>query len=410
MSAEPSILRRGAGITLAQALHGGAISAPRRRQVRHPWFTSPSYLGSAEQWVATVDVGMVDEEVPIYRATIAEQKANGNPWENNPLTGKQFFSASVFAQSETTVAAQTLDLPLYLAPSITLSFRAIGFDGDPQFPVPEYFLQKGAANPPPQPSGDDLLSGNTAAVLQSTPAPKNLRLLRVCDIWVHMPRLALTSSVDLNPAGALTGQATVIQTLGVRSPSATDTLQVMAGTFVPSTVTIDPLSNDYEEPNYDELLISQVFLLSAPNAPVGSAANGSWQPYVRHALFEQLSYVPTFFHAPNLDIENLTIPPLAAGAGTLIISSFDSQIANASGTAADVLAASSLAGTWFTPTGGGHSANLPTTTPAQPSTGLNKAAALNALAAQAAAAQRATLLEPAFPWQAIAFTPSLLTP
>jgi hypothetical protein len=262
------------------------------------------------------------------------------------------------------------------------------------------------AKTPQQPSLDDLLDG-TADVSQTPTPPAGLRLLRACDFWLHQPRVALTSDVVLNPAGYLTGQATVLQTLGVQLPDPNDRLQVIAGTFVPDTQAIDPLSSDYEEPTFDEILISTVYLLSPLGTAPGSEPDQTWTPYVRHSLFWNLLWAQPPFHAPVVGTDGLDIPPLAAGAGTLVISSFNAQINNLTQQMLNILEAASLAGTFWTPTGGGHEVNAPVS-PAPVKAGPNLAANRAAARAAAVAAQRAVQLDPDFPYGARGFDLSLL--
>ncbi len=221
-------MQAGAGMTLASSLLGDALSARPSPRWKHPWFTQPFWSPSAGRWVATIVPGFVNEQAPIYRATVEEQKTAGNPWDINPLTGKQFFSDPIFAQPTITNSTRTVDLPLYLNPAIPMDFRGIGFDGDPSNDVPQFFIDLGAARAPKQPSAQDVLNGNPQQP-DATP-PKNLRLLRACDFWVHQPRLALTSELTLQP-GPATGISNVTQTLGIASPAASDVLRVFQGTF-----------------------------------------------------------------------------------------------------------------------------------------------------------------------------------
>jgi len=187
------------------------ISAPPPRKWRHPWWTTPAWSPEAQQWVATVEPGFVNGNAPVLRATVAEQQAAGNPWEINPLTGKQFFSDPIFGNQPGAISTKTVDLPLYLSPAIPLTWRPIGFDGDPNAGVPQYFLNLGAAKAPPQQDQlAALISGNEAP--PAAPPPPNLRLLRACDLWIHQPRLGLTSTVTILGDLAL-GTGNVVQQL-----------------------------------------------------------------------------------------------------------------------------------------------------------------------------------------------------
>jgi hypothetical protein len=402
----------GRGLTLTATRLGEVMSSLRSAKWKHPWFTRPAWSPAAQQWVATVNPGFVNGQAPIYRATIQEQQTLGNPWEINPLTGEQFFSASVFTQPAVTVATQTVDLPLYLNPAIPLDFYAIGFDGDINAGVPQFFLNLGAAKAVRQPSAEDQLL-NDAQPVDATP-PANLRLLRACDIWLHQPRLGLTSTVLLQPGVALlTGQSSVVQTLGVASPAASDVLRVFQGAFTASTAStagIDPLSNDYTEPTFDEILVSTVYLLSPPNTPVGSDPDGTWSPYVRHNLFWNLNWAQPPFRQLFGDPGTSLIPPLAAGAAQLVINFLASSLNDATQNALNILTAHSLAGYFWTPTGGGHDATFAALAAAQaPQTGPDRKANLAAQQAAIQAQQRATQLDPDFPYRALPFPTALLS-
>ncbi|EDY16675.1 hypothetical protein CfE428DRAFT_5788 [Chthoniobacter flavus Ellin428] len=398
----PSLTRPAANSALALSELGEAIAARPSNQFKHPWFTTPSWSGSAQQWVATVQPGFVNEACPIYRATVAEQQAVGNPWEINPLTGEPFFSASVFNSQQSTLNSQlSVDLPLYLTPAIALNFYGIGWDGDGNAGVPDFFVQLGAARLPAGKSVD------------TAPPPDNLRLLRACDIWLHQPRSGLTSSVDLNPSGFITGQGSVQQTLSIASPAPSDVLRVLAGTFQPidQTAAIDPLSGDYTEPNFDELLISTVYLLSPPNTPIGTEPDGSWTPYVRHNLFWNLQWAQPFFQPISNDPGTPFIPPLAGGVAQIAIGFLASSINDAAQQALNILQGHSMAGSFWTITGGGIDGNFAPLANAQavaaklgPDKLQNAAAKATTAAAQVAAVQ----LDPNFPYRGVGFNTALL--
>ena len=402
MSAIPHQLRAGNGTTTREALGGQAISlAANRAGWKHPWQITPAWQAGAGHWAAVVKPGFVNEQAPVVRTRQDEQKQDGRNFGLNPLTGRKFFSDPIFNHGPTVQPAQqVIDIPLYLSPAINLSFRAVGFDGGTS-DVPQFFLDRGAAQAPSvnleSPSGD-------------TARPAGLRLLRACDVWLHMPRLALTSDVTLAP-GPATGISNVTQTLSVRSAAPGDVLQVQAGTWVPPNASFDPLTFQYDEPNFDELLIGTVFLLSPPGLAEGSTPDGTWTWYVRHELFWNLNYQPGELVPLNSDPAIPFIPPLAAGAAQLVINFLGASLNDATTQALNILTAHSLAGTWWTPTGGGSSAAFPPDAQiaSLPATGLDKNARLAAQRAAAAAARRAQQLDPDFPYRAISFPSSLLS-
>lgn len=374
-----------------------------RRRWRHPWSVAPVWNARTQSWVAAVKTGFVNGQCPIWRTTVVEQENSGQDFGINPLTGKPFFSDNPpFAQAAT--RTKQIDVPLYLTPAIPLSWRALGFDGVDASAVPRFFLDRGAAEKPQSASGDD-----EAAVESQTTAevPRGLRLLRACDLWIHQPRLALTSSIETHP-GPVTGISNVSQTLSLRSAAPGDTLRVMSGTLR-EIAGIDPLARVYEEPAYDELLIATVFLLSPPNAALGSEPDGTWQPFVRHHLFWNLNHVVPWFRQYGGDPAIPFIPPLAAGAATLVTNYLVASINDILQDALNLVTSHSMAGTFYTPTGGGHDAVLPEPAPSATNTGLNKKARLASQATAAARARTQSKLDPDYPFRAEPFDPALLT-
>jgi hypothetical protein len=402
--------RAGARTALTHSLLGEALSARGSGRFKHPWFTTPAWSPSANRWMATVNPGFVNEQTLVFRATVEEQQTAGNPWENNPLTGKPFFSDSVFSKPVAEKKTRAVDLPLYLEPTIPLDFRGVGFDGDPTAPVPQFFLDLGVAKAPRQPSPEDLLDGLSNPTDSAPPA--DLRLLRACDLWLHQPRLALTSDITLQP-GPATGISNVTQTLGLRSPAPNDALRILQGTFTPFTSFrggIDPLAGDYEEPAYDELLISTVYLLSPPNVPLGSEPDPTWRPYVRHHLFWNLNWAQPGFR-PLPDDPNVPfIPPLAGGAAQLVINFLTASLNDMTQQSLNILTGHSMAGHFWTPTGGGKDATFAVLAAAQKvKSGPDRQANRTAQIAAEQTAKRIAQLDPGFPYNAQPFPTSLLS-
>ena len=117
--------------------------------------------------------------------------------------------------------------------------------------------------------------------------------------------------------------------------------------------------SDYTEPTWDELLISTVYLLSPPNTPLGSDPDATWQPFARHNLFWNLNWAqPEFKPARRRLRARPFIPPLAAGAATLVINSQVASLNDATQNALNIILGSSLAGSFWTPTGGGSDATF----------------------------------------------------
>lgn len=139
--------------------------------------------------------------------------------------------------------------------------------------------------------------------------------------------------------------------------------------------------------------------------------DGTWAPFVRHNLFWNLQYVPKRFQAFTTDSGTPYIPPLAAGAAQLI-NFLTASLNDLTQQALNILTAHSMAGTFYTLTGGGHSAQFPI--PAETEStgdqvGLDKAARLTNARLRLARQQRAERLDPLFPYRAEPFDPVLFT-
>jgi len=181
---------------------------------------------------------------------------------------------------------------------------------------------------------------------------------------------------------------------------------------------IDPLTGDYTSPNFDEILIGTVYLLSPPNAEPYSAPNASWQPFVRHSLFWNLFWAqPEFRPGSNQatdafgELAQLT-SVLGAGSGSIAVNFITASLNDGYQAASNMIAANSMAGSFWTPTGGGSTSLFPPDPP-MPVTppsghGFDRnglIAAQTAAAARALAAQR---LDPAFPFTGMQFNTALL--
>jgi hypothetical protein len=399
--------QQGRGLTSAQSQLGQTISSRRRGKWRHPWETQAIWLPAARQWVATMEPGFVNATSPIVRTTIEAQKIGGKDFGTNPLTGRKYFSASVFSQPTREEARRQIEVPLYLSPVIPMAWRALGFDGPPGSTVPEYFRNRGAADAPQR---GNPLSEDFDPLAVAEP-PRGLRLLRVCDLILHQPRLALTSQIALLD-GPATGFSNVTQTLSVRSIAVGDVLRVYPGTFTPPAPQIDGLAGGllglYEEETWDERLAARVYLLSPPNTPPGSEPDGTWQAFVKHGLFWNLNYATPTLRILDSDPGLPFIPPLAAGAAQLVINFLTASINDATRQALNILAAHSMAGTFWTPTGGGSTAAFPDVPVAESAGGLDKAKRLQRERIADAARKNSQKLDPAFPFVAMPFDSQLL--
>ncbi len=409
-------MQAGRNTTLRESPIGRSVSDARTpAKWAHPWTTSASYGPGG--WFAQVKPGFVNHECPVVRTTQREQDRLGGGFRRDlsrvitaTSGGAEIARAAALSAGGSRSGARgstgPIDIPLYMSPALPLSFRAVGSDGSPQFPVPKFFADRGVAEPPEALTAEALEAGDLSSI-DPRNVPANRRLLRACDVWLHQPRLALTSDITLHD-GPATGISNVRQTLSLRSAAPGDVLRVQSGTFR-ALEGIDALGRVYEEPNYDELPIATVYLLSGPGAENGSEPDGTWQPFVRHNLFWNLNYQTPWFRQYGGDPTIPFLPPLAGGAATLITNFLVASLNDALQDALNLVTSHSMAGTFYTPTCGGHHAALPAATSSASTAGLDKTARIAADSQAKARARREGRLDPDYPFLAEPFDPALLT-
>ncbi len=397
-------LRSGRGTTMREALGGQSVEMDVRNTWRHPWQVTPLFLGGPRHWVCTIKPGFVNQQCPIWRTSVQSEKADGRDYGINPLSGEKFFSSFVF-KNTVPGGNEVVDIPLYLDPAIPMQWRALGWDSAGSEGVPAFFRDRGV-----QPSA---VSGLTADGLPQdltdklTP-PKGLRLLRVCDLWLHQPRAALTSKVLVLP-GFATGGFTLHQTLGIKPADPGDALQIMAGEFDELQVPpIDAVADNYEEFPWDELLLARVYVLSPPDVKIGSEPDATWTPFVEHHLFWNLMYRNTPFVPPVPSPNAPFVLLLAGGAAQPIINYLTSSINDGLLRVFNVTRGASLAGHFWTATGGGSLVSVPPPVPPAPlRNGLDKGATIAARQLTARDRVLTASLDPGFPYRAISIDPTI---
>jgi len=384
-------LREGVGTRITRTQWGQCISM-QGATWHHPWFTAAYWWPAQKQWVAVVRPGFLNGRAPCVSTTAERMKST--PSFLAPITAwdgaADIAQAAQLATDDEYAALgpnTQIYVPLYRNPLLTLSFRELGgVDG----PIPKYFTRRGVTAD----SGRRVVSG---------------------DVVLHQPRLALTSQISY-PTDLVLGSSIVTQTLGERAPASNDTLKVVAMPQINPPENYDPGTGDlvrsYEEQTWDELLIATVFLVSPPHAT--GNPDGSWIPAVQHALFWNLHWTqPRLQPIPSAAIPgslSASFSVLAGGAGQLVINSLVASINDMTNEAINITVANSMAGTFWTPTGGGSDSTFPTaTTATTDSFGLAKDARNKAKRA-AAIASGALIdsLDPTFPYKAVPFALSLL--
>lgn len=423
MTAAPQI-RPSHNTRLEQNTLGRSLSMQRGRAWRHPWFTMAQWLPQKKAWAAFVVAGFVNGFAPMVRTTAGDlREARGT-----------FFGQLVDARTGAAEIAQlallavggaddaglpdntALDVPLYQNPPIGLNeWRNIGWDG--AGPVPQFFQDRGVSKPQKAIDSANAETGLSINTADLTP-PKGNRLLRACDIFLHQPRTALTSTITVSPDGGMvTGLSAVNQTLGFRAAADNDKLKIQTGTFSSAQIKLsftgatNLMASDYEEKNWDEILISTVYLLSPPDAPLDAKPDATWQAFAKHNLFWNLLWAqPAVQPVFNLDIFRGIIglvSVLGGGAGLGAVNFIAASINDATQGAYNVLQAQSLEGSFWTPTGGGTTSAWPVTVAAPAKPTLDKAAD-SAAKAKAAAAKIPRQLDPGFPYEGKKFNSSLI--
>ncbi len=382
-------LRAGDGARLVRNPTGQAVSM-QGADWHHPWFTKAYFWPSQNEWVAVVRPGFVNGRCPSVLTTADRMKAT--PTFLAPITAwdgaADIAQAARLAEETEKVDGKTkLYVPLYRNPLLSLPYRELGLDA----PIPLYFVRRGVVE-------------------------MNRRVVS-SDIVLHQPRTALTSQIDF-PVDYILGTSIVTQTLSERTPAPNDSLKII------STAQFDPVQNNnydpgtgdwmrsYEEQTWDETLIATVYLVSPPGAK--GNPDGSWMPFVAHKLFWNLNWSqPRLQPPPNMSVPGAltaSFSVLAGGVGQLLIGSIMGSINDMMNAAANIVSANSLAGNFWTPTGGGADAVFPD--PPEDTTdtfGFDKTARSKAKRAKAIkAGALIDKLDPAFPHNAIAFPISLL--
>ncbi len=142
--------------------------------------------------------------------------------------------------------------------------------------------------------------------------------------------------------------------------------------------------------------------------------DATWQAFSQHNLFWNLHWSQPLLRDAVFSSDIFspllgTLSVLGGGAGFLWASSVTASINDAVQGAYNLLTASSLAGSFWTPTGGGTTSATPAVPPAVVATGLDKAATAEAKARAARQTKLSRQLDPAFPFEGLKFNRGLLT-
>ncbi len=418
-------LRESPSTRLAENVLGRTLTpVPAAPAWKHPWFTELLWQPSSKAWAGFVQPGWVNGQSPTVRTTVDAVREGRGTYFGQLVDARsgadeieQLARLAIGEEFDGLPGDTRIDVPLYKRPPVLLrDWRPIGWDGGGG--VPEFFQDRGVGNPPPD-IAEQLQSQriNVATITQ----PAGNRLLRACDIMVLQPRTALTSEIEVDPSGFVSGTGLVNQTLSFRLPGAGERLRIVSGTFNPqqnlnmnfASRNLNLLASDYEEKTWDEVLIATAYVLSPPDTDPSAEPDATWQGFVRHTAYWNLSWAqPRLQPVFNTDIFRPLVALtgiLAGGVGIGAVSWLASSINDATQSAFNILQAQSLAGAFWTATGGGVMGHVPPPPPdAEPST-LDKAATVAARKREADAARRARRLDPEFPHDGIKFNSALLS-
>lgn len=377
-------LRAGRQARIVRGPGGIGVSMDTGGAWLHPWFTRLFWAPVWKQWVAVVQPGLVNGLAPAVRTTARRMQQTPSfrvPVEAWFGQAEILQLAELASQEEPSATPDApIWVPIYRSPAIALEWRALPAEGAP---IPAYFTRRG-------------IDGITRRVVS-------------CDLVLHQPRMALTSSVEF-PVDVVLGSSIVTQTLGVRT-NASDHLKVYSTSDWedPAIQNNPTTSADFGELTYDELLLARAYLVSPPGAT--GLPDQNWVPFVAHECFWNLHW-----WQPKLDYfdpgqTGAWIPPLAGGFGQLIINSVIASLNDATNNALNNIRAHSLAGVFWTPTGGGFDAHIPDPPASDPERyGFRKDLRLRA---ERAAAIKAGVpvdsLDPVFPYVGRPVPLSLLT-
>ena len=277
-----------------------------------PWHTTARWNHERERWEARIRPGLVNA----MPATVSL------PREEWPRLSVRRFETLGLDPGD------KADIPLTEEPWLPLAtFRALGSDGAATGinetrvtfeAVPEYFRLLGVGPPPDV----DL----TSDILGYTPPPSETRLLRACDLVLHVDRIA--SATQWSFGAGVDGTVAQFSLTFVRKPGFRRSAYITTSArwlAIPDRT--DLLAGNVADSPTDEYHLATVYLMSPPAAPLSSAPDASWTPYVqqRGGFFWNCQHATS--KPAALASQNLTLNTgLAGGVGDAINNFLLSQI------------------------------------------------------------------------------------
>jgi hypothetical protein len=311
---------------------------------RHPWNIDMAFVD--QRWRATVNPGFVNGRpafIDMPATWLAEQVKSGAASQRdfgiNPLTGRPYFEAWVFnhERGESPERAKGTGGPVRLtnspAPYMVLgAWRnpaaaagvSVSETGDIRVGAaegyPKYFDSLGVR--PPAGAG----SLNQLATQSAEFDPSRTREIRAVDIVLTQPRIG--AKLEFVPGHPIADVATAqISTNYLR-----DYVKLHNGRArLRATTKYQPLPDDPieatfgtllngDDPQFDELHMATVWMLSPPGADSDAEPDGTWEPFVQHFVFWNLNHAPRNIPPSSPNEDNIVfIVPLALGTAQGVI-------------------------------------------------------------------------------------------
>ncbi|MCP4444922.1 MAG: hypothetical protein GY872_07485 [Roseibacillus sp.] len=181
-------------------------------------------------------------------------------------------------------------------------------------PVPEFFKNLGVRDS--KASLESSLQFGFVELVNEQEA--GTRILRAFDTWIRTPRLQ--TSVDWQFGTVL--EATLATfTINYKIPTETQSLLMDGPEFVQVAVPseIDLLSGLVEDKQHDETKLATVYFVSPPDADPKDELDETWQPYLAHDIFFNLSHRLKNVPQPTDTEPNTLVTGLAGGIADPII-------------------------------------------------------------------------------------------
>jgi len=283
----------------------------------HPWKIHPSWLeeeqkdGSVKKnWIVTVTPGFVNGADVVLTKTEA------------PLTSDP---------------APKLDV---------IGFRdATGMNGH----YPAKFKRLGARKPEePDPELTAILGGASSVTVPLFSEKYGTRRLMAADIILHVDHGG--TRTDTTFADPTTGRL-VINSVAFtpqmkRYPYRVAAVSLFTPPLYPSLQ--DRLQNQADEPNYDEIQLATLWLLSPPDVTDEAMPDQTWQPFTQHFVFWNVGYAGVNKIAFNDPTPMTIVTGLAFGLADPLMNAMLAPINDETQTVMDALNATSTQGYFWT--------------------------------------------------------------